>query len=60
MPLQPVEDRSNLVRNGAFFLERLLTHIDPGPAEECESFVHLIYERRRTDVSSDRNGTTGR
>jgi hypothetical protein len=57
---QPVEDRPNLVRTGSFSLERLLSHTDPGPAEESEAFVHLIYEQRRTDVSSGRNGTTGR
>lgn len=33
-----------------FDLDRLLSHIDPGPAEESEAFVHLIYERRHIDL----------
>jgi len=36
-----------------------LSHIDPGPAEESEAFVRLIYEQRHIDVSSD-NGKTCR
>ena len=59
VPPQPVKDPSNLVRAGSFSLDRLLSHIDPGPAEESEAFVDLIYEQRRLDVSSDRNRTTG-
>jgi hypothetical protein len=38
----------------------LLSHLDPGPAEESEAFVRLIYEQRSTDVSTERNGTIGR
>ena len=57
---QPVEDRPNLVRTGSFSLERLLSHTDPGPAEESEAFVHLIYEQRHLDVSTDRDSTTRR
>jgi hypothetical protein len=37
-----------------------LSHIDPGPAEESEAYVRLIYEQRRSDLSSKRNGKTGR
>ena len=57
---QPVKDPPNLVRTGAFSLDRLLSHIDPGPQEESEEFVRRIYEQRHIDLSSDRNGKTGR
>lgn len=60
IPSQPVKDPPNLMRAGSFSLERLLSHIDPGPAEESEAFVRRIYEQRHIDVSSDRNGQTGR
>jgi len=60
VPPQPVKDPPNLVRAGAFSLDRLLSHIDPGPAEESEAFVRLIHEQRHTDVSSHRNGKTRR
>jgi len=60
VPQQPVKDPPNLIRSGSFSLERLLSHIDPGPAEESEAFVQAIYEQRRIDASSDRNGKTGR
>ena len=59
-PLQPVKDPPNLIRNGAFTLDRLLSHIDPGPREESEEFVRRIYEQRHTDLSSECNGKTGR
>jgi hypothetical protein len=58
-PSQPVKDPPNLVRAGAFSLDRLLSHIDPGTVEESEEFVRRIYEQRHIDLSSDRNGTTG-
>lgn len=57
---QPFKDPPNLVRVGLFSLDRLLSHLDPGPAEESEAFVHLIYEQRHIDVSSDSNGETCR
>lgn len=60
VPGQPVKDPPNLVRAGAFSLDRLLSHIDPGTAEESEEFVRRIYEQRHSDLSSDRNGKTGR
>ena len=59
-PEQPVKDPPNLIRTGSFALDQLLSHIDPGPAEESEAFVNVIYEQRHIDVSSDRNGETGR
>jgi hypothetical protein len=57
---QPNQDPPNLIRTGAFALDRLLSHIDPGTDEESEEFVSRIYEQRHTDLSSDRNGKTGR
>jgi hypothetical protein len=60
VPTEAVKDPPNLVRAGSFSLDRLLSRIDPGPAEESEAFVRLIYEQRRTDVSTERNGKIGR
>jgi hypothetical protein len=60
IPPQPVNDTPNLIRTGWFSLDRLLSHIDPGPAEESEALVQLIYEQRHADVPSDRNGQTRR
>ena len=60
MPSQPVKDPPNLIRSGTFTLDRLLSHIDPGPPEESEEFVRRIYEQRHIDLSSDCNGKTGR
>ena len=57
---QPVKDPPNLIRSGAFSLDRLLSHVDPGPQEESEEFVRRIYEQRHLDLSSDRNGKTRR
>lgn len=59
MPSQPVKDPPNLIRNDAFTLDRLLSHIDPGPREESEEFVRRIYEQRHIDLSSGRNDKTG-
>ncbi len=56
LPPQPVKDPPNLIRTAAFSLDRLLSHIDPGAAEESEEFVRRIYEQRHTDLSSGRNG----
>jgi hypothetical protein len=60
VPTHPVNDPPNLVRAGSFSLDRLLGHIDPGPAEESEAFVHRIYEQRHLDLSADRSRTNGR
>ena len=60
IPPQPVKDPPNLIRSSAFTLDRLLSHIDPGPQEESEEFVRRIYEQRHIDLSSDCNGKTGR
>jgi hypothetical protein len=60
VPIQPVKDSPNLIRTGAFSLDRLLSHTDPGPEEESEEFVRRIYEQRHAGLSSDCNGQTGR
>ena len=60
MPSQPVKDPPNLIRSGSFTLDRLLSHIDPGPREESEELVRRIYGQRHIDLSSDHNGKTGR
>lgn len=60
VPPQPAKDPSNLMRNGSFSLDRLLSHIDPGTAEESEEFVNRIYGQRHFDLSAGRNGETGR
>lgn len=59
-PSQPVEDPANLVRTGAFSLERLLSHVDPGGAEESDEFVRLIYEQRHSDVAPIPSDKIGR
>jgi hypothetical protein len=56
---QSVKDPPNLIGGGCS-LERLLSHIDPGAAEETEDFVRIIYEQRHSDLSSGHNGETGR
>jgi len=60
VPSQPVKDPANLVRVRPFDLDRLLSHTDPGPVEESEAFVTLIYEQRRSDISSESTGETRR
>jgi hypothetical protein len=60
LPSQPVKDPPNLVRAVSFSLDRLLSHIDPGTAQESEDFVRRIYEQRHIDLSSDRNDKIGR
>ena len=60
VPPQPVKDPPDLIRTGAFSLDRLLSHIDPGTEEESEEFVRRIYEQRHLDLSSYRNGQTRR
>jgi hypothetical protein len=60
VPPQPVKDPPNLIRTGAFSLDRLLSHIDPGTEEESEEFVRRIYEQRHIGLSSNRDGETDR
>jgi hypothetical protein len=60
LPPQPVKDPPNLIRSGTFSLNRLLSHIDPGTAEESEEFVRRVYEQRHIDLGSDRDREAGR
>ena len=60
VPLQPLKNPLNLVRRESFDLDRLLSHIDRGPAEESEAVIRFIYEQRHIDVSSERSGKTSR
>jgi hypothetical protein len=60
VPPQPVKDPPNLMRSGPFSLDRLLSHIDPGPAKESEDFVDHIYGQRHLDFPPGGNGTSGR
>jgi hypothetical protein len=53
-PPPPVKEPHKLVGTSSFSLDKLLSHIDPGPAEESEAFVHFIYQQRCTDVSAKR------
>jgi hypothetical protein len=57
---QAVKDPPNLIRSGAFSMDRLWSHIDPATEEKSEEFVRRIYEQRHLDRSSDCNGKTGR
>ncbi|HXB70336.1 MAG TPA: hypothetical protein VNY05_18950 [Candidatus Acidoferrales bacterium] len=41
-------------------MDRLLSHIDLGTAEESDELVSRIHGQRYMDLSSDRNGKTGR
>lgn len=47
VPSQALQDPPNLIRSRPFSLDRRLSHIDPGPREECEEFVRRIYEQRK-------------
>lgn len=59
-PPHPVKDPPNLIRSGPCTLDRLLSHIDPGPQEESEESVRRIYEQRHDDFPSGHNSETGR
>ena len=52
-PAAPSPGPDNLRGLGAFSLERLLSHIDAGPAEETETFVRAIYAQRRIDAITE-------
>jgi hypothetical protein len=59
-PDQPATAHPNLVGTTPFSMDRLLSHVDPGPKDESEEFVRHIYEQRRDDLPSNRNGQTSR
>jgi hypothetical protein len=56
VPSQHVKDPPDLVRTGSLSLNRMLSPIDTGPADESEAFVHLNYDQHNIDVSTHRNG----
>jgi hypothetical protein len=37
------------LRRSVFSADELLKHVDPGPPEEAEELVRVIYEQRRLD-----------
>lgn len=51
---KPLKDVPSLRRTAPFDWERLLTRVEPGPAEETEAFVRHIYEQRRLDRTPQR------
>jgi len=56
----PQADQPKLIQPGDFSLDRLLSHVDPGPAKESEAFVQAIYERRHGDATLDPPASAGR
>ena len=48
-PSAKAGSRSNKARRKVFSIGRLRKYIDPGPPEEAERFVQLIYEERHHD-----------
>jgi len=58
IPPQPIMDAPSL-GDDSFTFDRILNHIDPGPAEESEAFVQFIYEQRRMDTSAEGDDKTG-
>jgi hypothetical protein len=42
--------RSPIAGKKPFSMPALLKHIDPGPPQEAEEFVRLIYEQRKRDL----------
>jgi hypothetical protein len=59
-PSQSAITPQSLVGKEPFSWERLMSHIDPGPAEESEEFVRFIYEERKDDLRATGGGQTGR
>ncbi len=55
-----IVDPQNLVRTNSFSLDRLLSHTDPGPAEESEALVRFIYQQRHIDATAEGYGKTRR
>lgn len=43
------KSHANIVRRKAFSVDEIRKYVDPGPVEEAERFVRLIYEERRHD-----------
>ena len=43
----------NRIQPDHFSLDRLLSHIDLGPCEESEAFVHQVYKQRQSEKTAD-------
>ena len=48
-PSAKAESHPSIARGKIFSISRLRKYIDPGPPEEAERFVQLIYEERCYD-----------
>ena len=48
-PAAKGKNHPNIVRRKAFSIDDVLKYVDPGPQEDAEEFVRLIYEERRQD-----------
>lgn len=59
-PESPLKDPQPLLRAAPFSLDRLLSHVDPGPDRETEEFVRQIYEQRRREASLDEGDKSSR
>jgi hypothetical protein len=48
-PAAKAKSRPNRVGRKTFSADEIRKHVDPGPAEEAEKFVRLVYDERRQD-----------
>lgn len=48
-PRAKTRSHPDVLRRKTFSLDEIRKYVDPGPAEEAERFVRLIYEERRQD-----------
>jgi len=48
-----MNERPSLQRPQHYSFELILSHIDPGPAEESEAFVNWIHGQRSNDLTAN-------
>jgi hypothetical protein len=48
-PAAKATSHPDIVRRKPFSVDEIRKYVDPGPAEEAERFVRLIYDERRQD-----------
>jgi len=48
-PAAKARSHPDIVGRKTFSVDEIRKYVDPGPAEEAEKFVRLIYEERRQD-----------
>jgi hypothetical protein len=48
-PAAKPRSQPDIVRRKSFSVDEIRKYVDPGPAEEAEGFVQLIYDERRQD-----------